>query len=143
MTQSSSRWGHLDLASLAVLVVMVAALAFVVAPSSAYATTYYYEPLYCSQQLPPDGTCPPNGEQWYMHLIKNEGNADKEAHAVCIDAYLTGPGKYTEQKCEYYGEKNAFQAYSEEYGYPRAWNAGEITHFVKGWAYGWCEKEYC
>lgn len=142
MTRLLSRWRRQDLTFLAALL-MAMALAFVVLPSAARATQYWYEPLYCSLQLEPDGTCPPHGEQWYMHLLTNSGNADKEAHAVCIDAYLTETG-YTEQKCEYYGEKNATQTYPHyEYGYPRAWNAGTVTHWVKGWAFGYCEKENC
>lgn len=123
---------------------LLAVLAFVAVPSSAYATQYWYEHYYCSEEMAPNGTCPPHGESWYMHLLKNEGNADKEAKAVCVDAYLTETSKYTEQKCEYFGEHNAYQAYPNyEYGYPRAWNAGEVTHWVKAWQYGYCEKEYC
>ncbi len=144
MTRSSSGWRGLDLASLATLVVVVAAFVFVVAPSSAHATQYWYEHLYCSEKLAPSGTCPPHGESWYMHLLKNEGNSAGEKRAVCVDAYLTEPAKYTEQKCEYTEEHNAYQAYPNyEYGYPRAWNAGEVTHWVKAWQYGYCEKEFC
>ena len=70
-----------------------------------------------------------------MHIEANSGSDPQESHAVCIDEFLdpNGSGYYTEATCYYYAsEGNTTQYPGGVWGYPRAWNAGSITHLVHG-----------
>ena len=130
------------------LLSLLAALAFVSISSAAYAAEYWYRPhYYCAKVLAPDGTCPPNGNSWYMHLEWNKGNAGSGEYETCIDAYIDeGGGYYTEQKCVYHeakGEAEIEQYTPLWYGYPRAWNGGKVEHYVGGAQTGYCEQENC
>lgn len=107
---------------------MMAVLAICVA--AAPATAYEYEHPYCKNIMAPGGTCPPNGDSEYAHLQVNEGDAGGESHETCIDEYLTNTEKYTSQKCMTKAGQEAVDTPGGEYGYPRAWNGGSVTHAV-------------
>ncbi|MGA8352665.1 MAG: hypothetical protein WB698_00670 [Solirubrobacteraceae bacterium] len=107
---------------------MIAMLAIGVTATPAAA--YEYEHIYCENIMEPGGTCPPSGSSEYAHLQVNEGDAGGQSHETCIDEYLTGPKKYTSQKCMYYAGEEAVDTPGGEYGYPRAWNGGSATHAV-------------
>lgn len=94
------------------------------------ATAYEYEHIYCENVMAPGETCPPNGSSEYAHLDVNEGDAGGQSHETCIDEYLTSSKGYTAQKCMYYAGQEAVDTPGGEYGYPRAWNGGSVTHAV-------------
>lgn len=116
---------------------LLSAAAIAVAPSSAL--SFQYEHHYCNNSLAPDGACPPNGvnggSEW-AHLELNEGDAGGESHETCVDDYLSNSG-YTASECMYYAGEEAKRYPGGEYGYPRAWNGGSVTHQVVATEYGY------
>jgi len=116
------------------VVSLLAAATIAIAPTPALA--YEYEHVYCSQSLAPNATCPPNGSSQWAYLELNLGNAGGESHETCIDDYYYFEGRYTEAHCMYYSNETAVQFSYGEYGYPRAWNGGKVTHFVYAEEYG-------
>lgn len=119
------------------LVPLLILSALVVAVPSADA--FSYEWPFCHQSLAPDGTCPPNGESKYAHLELVEGDAGGASHETCVDAYVETNGVYgyDEQNCMYEAPKEARVFPEGKYGYPRAWNGGEVTHAVDATEYGY------
>lgn len=111
------------------------AATILIAPTSAAA--YQYEHVYCSQELGVDGTCPPNGTSEWAHLELNLGNAGGKSHETCIDDWYNEEQRYTEAHCMYYSNEAATQISFGQYGYPRAWNGGSVTHFVYAEEYGY------
>jgi hypothetical protein len=116
---------------------LLSVVAIAVAPSSALA--FQYEHHYCNNSLAPNGTCPPNGvnggSEW-AHLELNEGDSGGQSHETCIDEYLSNSG-YTAAECMYYAGQEAKEYPGGEYGYPRAWNGGSVTHQVVATEYGY------
>jgi hypothetical protein len=118
--------------------VAVAAGGAAAVPSAALA--YGHE--YCFNSLAPGGTCPPagvgTGVEW-THLEGNEIEDPYGSHATCADSYLDGNnnGHYTTAHCVYYRSEMPYVEYpGGEWGYPRAWNGGSVTHTVKGYENG-------
>jgi hypothetical protein len=118
------------------LLIALSPLLAVAAMASVPAAAYEVEHHFCNQELAPDGTCPPNGSSEYAHLYIIEGDADGASHETCIDYYGTNKGGYSEQTCMYYGGEEAKETPGGEYGYPRAWNGGTVTHEVAATEYG-------
>jgi hypothetical protein len=114
---------------------LLAVAAIAVVPSSASA--FQYEHHYCGQNLAPGGTCPPNGSSAWAHLELNEGDAGGQSHETCVDDYLANSKSYTAAKCMYYAGEEARDFPGGEYGYPRAWNGGSVTHWVAATEYGY------
>ncbi|MHB1539571.1 MAG: hypothetical protein ACYCUM_12305 [Solirubrobacteraceae bacterium] len=120
-------------------VLLLAALASFMAPP-AFASIKYAYHVYCYVEMGPFEACPPHesyeGGATYEHLESNLGNSQGEHKAVCVDAYLVNSG-YTGESCEYTEKHDAEEYYAGEYGYPRAWNAGQVTHLVWAQQYGY------
>jgi hypothetical protein len=110
----------------------VAAMAMAATPALAY----QYEHVYCNQNMGVSGTCPPNGSSEWAHLELNLANAGGQSHETCLDDYYSSGG-YTEAHCMFYAGENAVQFSSGQYGYPRAWNGGSVTHIVYAEEYGY------
>jgi hypothetical protein len=118
------------------LLIALSPLLAVVAMAAVPAGAYEIEHHFCAQELAPDGTCPPNGSSEYAHLYIIEGDAGGASHETCIDYYGTNKGGYSEAKCMYYAGEEAKETPGGEYGYPRAWNGGSVTHYVAATEYG-------
>jgi hypothetical protein len=114
------------------LVPLLAVAAMAAVPVGAYEINH----TYCEQSLAPDGTCPPNGTSEYAHMYINEGDAGGQSHETCIDEYETNKSGYTAATCMYYAGEETKQTPGGEYGYPRAWNGGSVTHVVDATEYG-------
>jgi hypothetical protein len=100
------------------------------------AAAYEIEHTFCAQELAPDGTCPPNGSSEYAHLYIIEADAGGQSHESCDDWYGTNKGGYSGQECMYYAGEEAKLHPGGEYGYPRAWNGGTVSHVVDATEYG-------
>lgn len=116
------------------LALAVFAVTFVAAviPASAYEIEHHF----CEQELAPDGTCPPNGTSEYAHLYIIEGDAGGASHETCVDWYGTNKKGYSAAECMYYAGQEAKETPGGEYGYPRSWNGGTVTHYVFATEYG-------
>lgn len=116
----------------------VAGCTLVAALAPSAALSYQYEHVYCNQNLAVNATCPPNGNSEWAHMELNAANAGGESHATCVDDWYNNEKEYTAAHCMYYAsEGSAIQISSGQYGYPRAWNGGSITHFVYAEEYGY------
>lgn len=113
---------------------IVVALALLPATAGAY----QYSHVYCNQNLPVNGTCPPYGSFEWAHMELNTANAGGQSHATCVDDWYNNEGKFTPAHCMYYASEGAaIQISAGQYGYPRAWNGGSIEHFVYAEEYGY------
>ncbi|HEY1688867.1 MAG TPA: hypothetical protein VGF95_08385 [Solirubrobacteraceae bacterium] len=109
-----------------------------IAVSAGPSSAYEYKRVYCSRELPVDGTCPPYGSPVSLHIELNLANAGGEEHAVCADIYYEAAKEYTAAHCFYHTyEEAAIVPGNGSFGYPRAWNAGTIEHFVYAEEYGY------
>jgi hypothetical protein len=114
---------------LAGLAPLVATAVIAAMPSTALANVH----VYCDQTLEVGGTCPPNGESKWWHLNLNQAWDPYGEHESCIDEYLDGHDNphYTEQSCKNSDVEPVRQYPEGEWGYPRAWNGGSISHLVE------------
>ncbi|HEY1688383.1 MAG TPA: hypothetical protein VGF95_05905 [Solirubrobacteraceae bacterium] len=106
------------------------------------------ERVFCENNMEPGGTCPPNGvnggSEW-GHIEEVQGNAKGAEHETCVDVYIeehvSKTFYYTAAKCmtkagetaRWYGDGLAAEELN--WGQPRAWNGGSVTHVVWGYEY--------
>lgn len=117
------------------MVPVIAVLVALAVPS--WAAGYEMEHYYCANDLAVDATCPPYGEVWDAHLDLNLAEAGDESHETCLDDYYEKSREYTPAHCMYYAGEVAKQESEGQFGYPRAWNAGKVTHYVYGEEFGY------
>jgi hypothetical protein len=116
----------------------VAGCALVAALAPSAALSYQYEHVYCNQSLAVNAACAPNGSSEWAHMELNSANAGGESHATCVDDWYDSEKRFTVAHCMYYASEGAaIQVSSGQYGYPRAWNGGSITHFAYAAEYGY------
>lgn len=102
-----------------------------------------YGHTYCFNSLAPGGGCPPEGYGTGVEWTHLEGNKIQDpygSHETCVDSYLdpNNNGHYTTATCVYYRSEMPYIEYiGGVWGYPRAWNGGEITHTVEGYENGY------
>lgn len=109
-------------AALAMIVALTVAAALAL-PTGALAGVS----TYCDQQMSSGGTCPPNGDSTWEHLIENSAEASGLEAESCIDEYLDpkNNGYFTGSKCVVGGQYPAKEFPEGTWGYPRAWEAGK------------------
>jgi hypothetical protein len=111
-------------------VLMLASVLALSAIAVTPAFSYEIERHFCEQELTPDEGCPPNGDSEYGDLYIIEADAGGASHETCDDWYGTVKKNYSAAECMYYAGEEAKLHPGGEYGYPRAWNGGSVTHYV-------------